>query len=112
VSDWDRDRLSERTRRGLEEARAQGRTGHRPSVSDLPDLRERIQALRAQGLTLQAIADLLNREGVPTIRGGKQWRPSSVQTAVGYRRPIGGSRPTGLPPDRRFAKGASQEPET
>ncbi len=112
VSDWDRDRLSERTRRGLEEARAQGRTGHRPSVSDLPELRERIQALRAQGMTLQAIADLLNREGVPTIRGGKQWRPSSVQTAVGYRRPIGGSRPAGLPPDRRFAKGPSQEAET
>jgi hypothetical protein len=38
-------------------------------------------------MTLQAIADELNAEGVPTIRGGKQWRPSSVQAAAGYRRP-------------------------
>jgi DNA invertase Pin-like site-specific DNA recombinase len=111
VSEWDRDRLSERTRRGLEEARAQGRTGHRPSVNDLPELRERIQTLRAQGMTLQAIADVLNREGVPTVRGGKQWRPSSVQTAVGYRRPIGGVRPTGLPRTERFAR-PPQEPGT
>ena len=26
-------------------------------------------------------------EGVPTIRGGAEWRPSSVQAAVGYKRP-------------------------
>jgi peptidoglycan hydrolase-like protein with peptidoglycan-binding domain/DNA invertase Pin-like site-specific DNA recombinase len=112
MSEWERDRLSERTRRGLEEARAQGRTGHRPSVNDLPELRERIQTLRAQGMTLQAIADVLNREGVPTIRGGKQWRPSSVQTAVGYRRPIGGTRPTGLPLHARFATRPAREPRT
>jgi hypothetical protein len=43
--------------------------------------------MRAQGMTLQAIADLLNTEGVPTLRGGAKWRPSSVQAATGYRRP-------------------------
>jgi DNA invertase Pin-like site-specific DNA recombinase len=112
MSEWERDRLSDRTRRGLEEARAQGRTGHRPSVNDLPELRERIQTLRAQGMTLQAIADVLNREGVPTVRGGKKWRPSSVQTAVGYRRPIGGTRPARMPPDALFATRRSEEPET
>jgi len=26
-------------------------------------------------------------EGVPTLRGGALWRPSSVQRATGYRRP-------------------------
>ena len=36
---------------------------------------------------LQAIADTLNERGVPTLRGGQQWRPSSVQAAAGYRRP-------------------------
>jgi hypothetical protein len=41
-------------------------------------------------MTLQAIADRLNEEGIPTLRGGKQWRPSSVQAATGYRRPNGG----------------------
>jgi hypothetical protein len=24
---------------------------------------------------------------VPTLRGGKKWRPSSIQAALGYRRP-------------------------
>jgi hypothetical protein len=38
-------------------------------------------------LTLQAIADELNEEGIPTPRGGTKWRPSSVQAAVGYKRP-------------------------
>jgi hypothetical protein len=38
-------------------------------------------------MTLQAIADVLNAEGIPTLRGGAQWRPSSVQSAAGYRRP-------------------------
>ncbi|MGH2822032.1 MAG: hypothetical protein ACRDLY_03240, partial [Thermoleophilaceae bacterium] len=37
-------------------------------------------------MTLRAIADVLNKEGVPTARGGAEWRPSSVQTAAGYKR--------------------------
>jgi hypothetical protein len=43
--------------------------------------------MRSAGMTLQAIADRLNEEGVPTLRGGREWRPSSVQVAAGYRRP-------------------------
>jgi hypothetical protein len=42
--------------------------------------------MRADGMTLQGIADVLNEEGVPTLRGGAKWRPSSVQTAAGYKR--------------------------
>jgi hypothetical protein len=52
-----------------------------------PELRERIAAMREQGLSLQAIADALNADGVPTLRGGALWRPSSVQATLGYRRP-------------------------
>jgi hypothetical protein len=37
-------------------------------------------------MTLQAIADRLNEECVPTVRGGAKWRHSSVQAAAGYRR--------------------------
>jgi hypothetical protein len=48
--------------------------------------------MRARGMTLQAIADTLNAEGVPTLRGGAEWRPSSVQAAVGYKRPKKGAR--------------------
>jgi DNA invertase Pin-like site-specific DNA recombinase len=62
-------------------------SGGRPAVADLPLLQRRIATMRASGMTLQAIADTLNREGVPTLRGGAKWRPSSVQAATGYKRP-------------------------
>ena len=48
--------------------------------------------MRARGMTLQAIADTLNAEGVPTLRGGTEWRPSSVQAAAGYKRPKRGAK--------------------
>jgi DNA invertase Pin-like site-specific DNA recombinase len=71
VEGWDRDRP-----RG------------RPGLAALkPHVAERIAELRERGLGLKAIADALNAEGVPTPRGGAHWRPSSVQAALGYRRP-------------------------
>jgi DNA invertase Pin-like site-specific DNA recombinase len=91
VGGWERERLSERTRAGLEAARSKGVQG-RTAVADVPELQERIAAMREQGMTLQAIADKLNSEGVPTLRGGAMWRPSSVQSATGYRRPSNRSR--------------------
>jgi DNA invertase Pin-like site-specific DNA recombinase len=87
VSRWESARLSERTRHGLQAARRNGRASGRPAVIDDPQLRQRIGQMRAQGMTLQAIADRLNAEGVPTVRGGAKWRHSSVQAAAGYRRP-------------------------
>jgi DNA invertase Pin-like site-specific DNA recombinase len=86
VSRWERVRLSERTRNGLQAARQSGKATGRPAVTDDPDLSERITQMRAHGMTLQAIADRLNEEGVPTVRGGAKWRHSSVQAAAGYRR--------------------------
>jgi DNA invertase Pin-like site-specific DNA recombinase len=67
--------------------RAREARAGRPAVADLPLLQRRIATMRASGLTLQAIADTLNEEGVPTLRGGAEWRPSSVQAATGYKRP-------------------------
>jgi DNA invertase Pin-like site-specific DNA recombinase/peptidoglycan hydrolase-like protein with peptidoglycan-binding domain len=90
LSDWERERIARRTRSGLAEVKASGRSVGRPAVSDRPELVERIVEMRASNMTLQAIADRLNAEGVPTLRGGAMWRPSSVQAALGYRRP--GSR--------------------
>jgi peptidoglycan hydrolase-like protein with peptidoglycan-binding domain/DNA invertase Pin-like site-specific DNA recombinase len=87
VGAWERERVGQRTRKGLEAARAKGQRIGRPAVEDVPELKGRIAAMRANGLTLQGIADRLNAEGVPTLRGGEKWRPSSVQAAVGYRRP-------------------------
>jgi DNA invertase Pin-like site-specific DNA recombinase len=85
VSRWERERLVERTRNGMRAARNKGPA----SVADDPELKERIAAMRAAGMTLQAIADQLNADAIPTVRGGAKWRPSSVQAAAGYRRPAG-----------------------
>jgi DNA invertase Pin-like site-specific DNA recombinase len=101
VGGWEREKLSQRTRRGLAAARSRGPAG-RPAVADTPELRERIVAMREEGMTLQGIADALNEEGVPTIRGGAKWRPSSVQAATGYRRPSAAKR-LQLPQDRPSA---------
>lgn len=97
VSRWERQRLAERTRAGMRAARRKGPA----SVTDDPKLRDRIAAMRAAGMTLQAIANQLNAEGIPTIRGGTMWRPSSVQAAAGYRRPST-SRGVGRQPTKRY----------
>jgi DNA invertase Pin-like site-specific DNA recombinase len=87
IGGWEHERLAARTRRGLAAARARGARGGQAAVADRPELQDRIRRMREQGMTLQAIADALNEEGVPTLRGGAKWRPSSVQRAAGYRRP-------------------------
>jgi DNA invertase Pin-like site-specific DNA recombinase len=87
LSARDHQRIASGTRRGLAEWRAAGRSSGRPAVSQRPELVERIAAMRAANMTLSAIADQLNAEGVPTLRGGKKWRPSSIQATLGYRRP-------------------------
>jgi DNA invertase Pin-like site-specific DNA recombinase len=79
MSDWERERRAERT------AAARSKIPVTGTISST--LRRRIVRLRGAGLTLQAIADMLNEEGVPTVRGGATWRPSSVQAAAGYKRP-------------------------
>ena len=33
-------------------------------------------------MTLQAICDTLNAEGVPTPRGGTHWRPTSLRSIL------------------------------
>jgi peptidoglycan hydrolase-like protein with peptidoglycan-binding domain/DNA invertase Pin-like site-specific DNA recombinase len=87
VCDLERSRLSAQTRRGIAAARARGSGYARPAVADRADLQARIATWREEGMSFQAIADTLNAEGVPTLRGGVIWRPSSVQAAAGYKRP-------------------------
>jgi DNA invertase Pin-like site-specific DNA recombinase len=88
----ERERISARTRQRLETARSRGSRSGRPAVADAPALQARILRMRAEGMTLRAIADVLNAEGVPTVRGGAEWRASSVQAATGYRRRSAGRR--------------------
>jgi DNA invertase Pin-like site-specific DNA recombinase len=84
LSDLERRRTAERSRRALEAARAKGAI--RPAID--PRLKRRITRMRQAGMTLQAIVDELNEAGVPTVRGGAKWRVSSVQAAIGYKRPL------------------------
>jgi peptidoglycan hydrolase-like protein with peptidoglycan-binding domain len=45
-------------------------------------LRERILAMKADGMSLQEIADRLTAEGVPTLGGVRRWQPWSVHAAT------------------------------
>jgi DNA invertase Pin-like site-specific DNA recombinase len=83
LSDWERARAAERSRKGLEAAQAKGAV--QPKIK--PALKRQIARMRGAGMTLQAIVDELNEAGVPTVRGGAKWRVSSVQAALGYKRP-------------------------
>ena len=87
LSNHAHERIAHRGSDALTDGRAADRRSGRPAVRDDPDLLRRIAAMRAANMTLQAIADELNAEGVPTPRGGRKWRPSSIQAALGYRRP-------------------------
>jgi DNA invertase Pin-like site-specific DNA recombinase len=114
VASLERDRLSERTRKGLAAARdkrrasADAAAGGSPNAS-WPQVSKRIAAMRADGMTLQAIADQLNAEGVPTPRGGAKWRPSSVQTAAGYKRRSRAKHTDDLPTVTRPPGGSAPE---
>ncbi len=70
-----------------DDGQAKARANGRPAVRDQPELLERIASMRSAGMSLREIAEQLNGEHVPTLRGGARWRPSSIQAALGYRRP-------------------------
>jgi DNA invertase Pin-like site-specific DNA recombinase len=87
LSEREHERIAHRTQQLLGEVPANGHRNGRPAVKHDRELRERIGTMRAANMTMQAIADRLNAEGVPTLRGASEWRPSSIQAALGYRRP-------------------------
>jgi DNA invertase Pin-like site-specific DNA recombinase len=72
-------RISERQREKHDALRRLGRARGRAAVSQ--DVATWILELRDNGSSFQAIADTLERERVPTVRGGSSWRPSSVRSA-------------------------------
>jgi DNA invertase Pin-like site-specific DNA recombinase len=70
--------IGERTKAAMDVKRAQGARFGRP-VS-LPDaVVRRIVRARGRGMTLRAIADMLNRDGVPTGQGGAKWWAETVR---------------------------------
>lgn len=100
VAQWERDSTAERTKAALAALRARGKPTGRPAVADQPELAARIRRMR-ETMTLQGIADALNAEGVPTIRGAARWGVSSVHNAAGYKRRKPRRKTPELPAARR-----------
>lgn len=74
----ERARISERTKDALAYKKQQGVKLGRPATLPLETVRH-IQALRKSGKTLQAIADELNRNAIPTAHKGRKWYPSAIR---------------------------------
>jgi DNA invertase Pin-like site-specific DNA recombinase len=80
-SQLERRLIGQRTREALAVKRAAGvRLGRPPAIDEAVE--QRIRAERAGGATLREIAERLNRDGVPTARGGR-WYASTLQRVLG-----------------------------
>ncbi len=77
VAQWEREATGERTKTALAHKKAQGVKLGAPSLEDTATL-ERIRDLKAQGLTLRAIAEALTSEGFKTLKGGR-WEAMTVK---------------------------------
>ncbi len=81
-SQFERRLIGQRTKEALAVKRAEGVRLGRPRQT--PDaIVERIIAERQGKATLRAIADGLNRDNVPTVRGGTRWWPTTVRAVLG-----------------------------
>lgn len=80
-AEYERQLIGARTSAALQQLKAQGRRLGRPRTLQA-DVTERIVKERERGSTLAAIAEGLNRDSVPTARGGASWYPSTVQAVL------------------------------
>jgi len=77
-AEYERQIISQRTRDAMAQAKGRGvHCGRRSQQS--PDVVARVVAERMNGATWQGIADGLNADGIPTARGARGWRVSTVQ---------------------------------
>lgn len=79
-AEYERNLIGERTKAALAAKKARGERLGRPQT--LPDaVVRRVMDERAGGRTLQAIADGLKADGIPTAQGGT-WAPSNVRAVL------------------------------
>jgi DNA invertase Pin-like site-specific DNA recombinase len=81
---FERRLISQRTKDALAIKQANGTLrGPIGRPRQLPDdVVALIRDARAGGMSLPAIAQVLNRQRVPTAHGGKRWYPSTVRAVV------------------------------
>jgi DNA invertase Pin-like site-specific DNA recombinase len=77
---YERRLISQRTRQALAVKREQGCKLGRP-VRVPAHVREFIVSARAEGYTMQAIADTLNNQGIPTVTGRK-WASGTINAVI------------------------------
>lgn len=83
---FERRMIGQRTKDALAIKKSQGVVlGRRRDLAD--DVVARIVAERRAGATLDAIADGLNTDSVPTARGGARWYGSTVRAVLAYADP-------------------------
>ena len=80
-AEYERQLIGARTSAALQQKKRQGVRLGRPRTLD-PAITGQIAASRADGSTLQSIANQLNDEGIPTARGGREWHPSTVAAVL------------------------------
>lgn len=81
AAELERRLIGERTRDALQAKKARGARLGRPVVL-AAELRSRVAELRAEGLTLRAIAEELSSEGWPTARGAGRWSHTTVAAVL------------------------------
>ena len=81
AAQWERRIIGQRTKDALAIRRSQGVQLGRPRA--IPEeVRRRIRRERKRGRTLQAIADRLNADLVPTGHGGGRWHASTIHAVL------------------------------
>ena len=80
MAQWEGRMIGERTKDALQAKKARGARLGRPVIVSL-EVRSRIRRERAAGRSLQAVADLLNSEGITTPTG-RPWQKSRVAQVV------------------------------
>src|SRR6266508_5794923 len=73
--------LAERTQEPRAPRWRRARSGRRSTLP--PEVVARIRREHTQRSSLGEIADRLNRDGIPTGQGGRQWWPSTVRAVLG-----------------------------
>ena len=90
--------LAERTEKPRARRRRPTRAGRKPTLP--AEVVSRILHDSARGVSFADIARGLDRDGIPTAQGGRQWWPSTVRLVVNSRAgsPAPGDRVGALPP--------------